>query len=64
MKEMKDSLKLNIIPCIMLIISIIIVFTSEENIRKLLLIFGAFLLGIHVQRCIDYIKNVKEVKKS
>lgn len=56
---MKESLKLNIIPCIMLIITIFIGVITEESIRKLLLIIGAFVLGIQVQRCIDYMKSQK-----
>lgn len=55
----KENLELNIIPCVMLIISILIAFATEENTRKVLLIIGAFLLGIQAQKCIDFIKKQK-----
>lgn len=56
---MKEKIKISIIPTIMVLISIIIAFTIEENIRKILLMLVSFLLGMHIQICIDILKESK-----
>lgn len=58
----KENLTVHIIPCIILLITIIIAFTSSEILRKFLVLVSAFLLGISCQKTIYIIKNRKENK--
>ncbi len=58
----KENLTVHIIQCIILLITIIIAFTSSEILRKFLALVSAFLLGISCQKTIYIIKNRKENK--
>lgn len=59
----KKYLELNIIPCIMLILSIMIALTSEENIRKVILLISTFLLGMQVQKAVYMIVQSNDKNK-
>ncbi|MBP3254926.1 MAG: hypothetical protein J6M60_00330 [Clostridia bacterium] len=56
----KEEIRINVIPYIMLILSAIIGLTENANIRKVLVMFVVFLLGMQVQKTINIIKNRKE----
>lgn len=58
MEYIKEFIKLNIIPIIMIVITII-TFVAKESIRKVLLAIQIVLLAIHMIRCINYINKQK-----
>jgi len=58
-KIKSKELELNIIPCIMALLSIIIAFVGLEVIRKVLLLTNVFLSGIQIKKVIYFIKNKK-----
>lgn len=60
MKNIKENLELIIIPGIMLIISVFIAFSTEEKVRKILLVIVSFLLGMQVQKCLTIIQKHKK----
>lgn len=59
LKIKKEDLELNIIPCIMAILSIIIAFVDSEITRKIIVLANAILLGMQIQKCYLYFKNKK-----
>lgn len=59
MEELKEFMKLNIIPFIMIVITMVIACISEEIIRKVLLGILLILLVIHAVRCANYIDKQK-----
>lgn len=60
MESKKNNLDIFFIPSIMFVITVLISFANDEITRKVLLIIASFLLGIHVQRCVEIIKARKK----
>lgn len=59
LKIKKENLELNIIPCIMAMLSIIIAFVDSEIIRKIILLTTATLLGMQIQKVIYILRDKK-----
>jgi len=58
-KIKKEDLELNIIPCVMAILSIVIAFIDSEITRKIIVLTNSTLLGMQIQKCYLYLKNKK-----
>ena len=53
----KEKIRINIIPTIMFISSMIIALSNSEYVRKIIFYIELFLLGMQVQIIINTIKN-------
>ena len=59
MEILKEFKKLITIPLIMIVITIVILFITEESIRRILLGMQLGLLAIHISRCANFIDKQK-----
>lgn len=57
LKINKRNLELNIIPMVMLILSIVIGITGSEIVIKVITLISAILLGMQIQKIIDKINE-------